>query len=390
MSSPALLLVLAAASSPPPLPPPPVPHIVGGGTAPHYSGWTSFIGMPDLALGPLGNTSFNSPHMQPVDFAVWQAADGTWQLQSCIRNTCVTGCDADGKALQWDHSRLFYRWESPAVANSSTFPLHGWKDVGVVMLGEAAVGERVGGLQAPHVTKWDSTPPRYHMFYGSWSYICQAISTDGKHFTRVLDGGTGRSTIFGEGEGANTRDPMLFQIPSGPATSSFRIVYSAYPQVNDQPHADGVWSRTISFDHSHSASLSLQSFGAWNQTHGALVGYGGATGSGLSASECPFVHNDAASGYYYLLRTQRYDPNGGQTSVYASRDPTNFGIGVQADAYLVTRLPFCAPELVTLADGRVLAVALNPGLDGFRVAQLHFGMQSVQSYQDPTTAAGFE
>jgi hypothetical protein len=54
---------------------------------------------------------------------------------------------------------------------------------------------------------------------------------------------------------------------------------------------------------------------------------GRATGSGLSASDCPFVHNDAASGYYYLLRTQRYDPNGGQTSVYASRDPTNFGVG---------------------------------------------------------------
>jgi hypothetical protein len=38
----------------------------------------------------------------------------------------------------------------------------------------------------------------------------------------------------------------------------------------------------------------------------------------------------------------------------------------------------------------VLAVALNPALDGFRVTQLHFGMQHVQSYQDPTTAAGFE
>ena len=65
----------------------------------------------------------------------------------------------------------------------------------------------------------------------------------------------------------------------------------------------------------------------------------------------------------------------GQTSVYASRDPSNFGVGEQSDAYLVARLPFCAPELVQLSDGRVLVVALAPGLNGFRVAELAFGKQ---------------
>ena len=110
-------------------------------------------------------------------------------------------------------------------------------------------------------------------------------------------------------------------------------------------------------------------------TGGALVGYGGSAGEGGSASECPFVHFDAASGYYYLFRTQRYSPDGGQTSVYASRDPSNFGVGEQSDAYLVARLPFCAPELVELSDGRVLVVALAPGLNGFRVAELAFGKQ---------------
>ena len=120
-------------------------------------GWQSFVGMPDLGRGPLGNASFNSPHMQPVDFAVWQAADGSWQLQSCIRNTCVTGCDPSGAALQWDHSRLFYRWQS-LPSNSSSFPVQGWTDVGVVMLGEPTYGEREGGLQAPHVTRWGHPP----------------------------------------------------------------------------------------------------------------------------------------------------------------------------------------------------------------------------------------
>src|SRR5262249_53113462 len=36
---------------------------------------------PDL--GPYDNR----PAQQPVDFAVWQAKDGTWQLWSCIRGT---------------------------------------------------------------------------------------------------------------------------------------------------------------------------------------------------------------------------------------------------------------------------------------------------------------
>jgi len=39
--------------------------------------WWTVAGNPDL--GPL-----TSPKQQPVDFGVWQAADGTWQLWSCI------------------------------------------------------------------------------------------------------------------------------------------------------------------------------------------------------------------------------------------------------------------------------------------------------------------
>ena len=54
------------------------------------------------------------------------------------------------------------------------------------MIGEPRYGENIGGLQAPHVTRWGD-PPLYHMFYGSWVYICQATSRDGKHFERVLD-----------------------------------------------------------------------------------------------------------------------------------------------------------------------------------------------------------
>ena len=333
--------------------------------------WASIVGMPDLSLGPFGNASFNTPcpgcgNVQPVDFGIWQAADGSWQLQSCIRNT--------GIGAEWNHSRLFYRWESTAT-NASAFPTNArqWHAVGVVMIGEQRYGENQGGLQAPHVTRWGS-PPIYHMFYGSWEWICQATSVDGKHFTRVLNNVTGHSTVFSEGPGANTRDPMLFAIEAQPDLIVFRIVYSAFPVMSGRK-SDGVWSRTLSVaggPHSSAASARLVNPQAWAETRGALVGYGGSAGKGGSASECPFVFFHRVSGYYFLFRTQHYTPNGGQTSVYASFDPSNFGVGYSSDAYLVARLPICAPELVTLADGRVLIVALNTKLDGFRVTELTF------------------
>ena len=55
--------------------------------------WWTVAGDPDLG-------GLTSPDQQPVDFAVWQAVDGTWQLWSCIRNTLCGG-----------KTRLFHRWE---------------------------------------------------------------------------------------------------------------------------------------------------------------------------------------------------------------------------------------------------------------------------------------
>lgn len=50
-------------------------------------------GDPDLG-------KYTSAKQQPVDFGIWQAADGTWQLWSCIRYTTVPGkhaCSIAGK-----------------------------------------------------------------------------------------------------------------------------------------------------------------------------------------------------------------------------------------------------------------------------------------------------
>src|SRR5262245_20831769 len=66
-----------------------------------FGEWWQVAGDPDL--GDLSN-----PKQQPVDFAVWQASDGTWQLWSCIRNTKETG-----------RTRLFYRWEGAKLTDSN-------------------------------------------------------------------------------------------------------------------------------------------------------------------------------------------------------------------------------------------------------------------------------
>ena len=55
--------------------------------------WWTVAHNPDLG-------ACTSDRQQPVDFAVWQAADGAWQLWSCIRFTQLDG-----------HTRLFYRWD---------------------------------------------------------------------------------------------------------------------------------------------------------------------------------------------------------------------------------------------------------------------------------------
>ena len=51
------------------------------GLVPRIEGeWWQISGNPDLG-------KFTTDRQQPVDFAIWQAADGTWQLWSCIRST---------------------------------------------------------------------------------------------------------------------------------------------------------------------------------------------------------------------------------------------------------------------------------------------------------------
>jgi hypothetical protein len=293
--------------------PEPVPAASNTRVAPRIAGdFWQIAGKPDLG-------AIDNPAEQPVDFAIWRAKDGTWQLWSCIRGTKIGG-----------QSRLFYRWEGKQLTDTN------WEPKGIAMEADTTVGETAGGLQAPYVILVGDV---FHMFYGTWEHIAHATSVDGKTFERVIQA-DGTSSMFGEGTGANTRDPMLL-----PVGDEYHLYYTANPGGIGQDFV-----RTS------------KDLATWSS--GSVVARGGQAGTGPSSAECPFVVSNR--GDYFLFRTQHYGSNA-QTSVNRSPDPADFGVDDDRD--LLGSLALAAPEIVQ-ADGAWYIAALLPSLQGIQIAPL--------------------
>ncbi len=288
----------------------PVPTISGD--------WWRIASNPDLGI-------YTSNKQKPVDFGIWQATDGTWQLWSCIRKTKCGG-----------NTRLFHRWEGRELTQQH------WKPMGIAMQADPKLGETIGGLQAPHVIRHQG---RYLMFYGDWGRICLAESEDGKQFKRVLNQ-KGQPDLF-TGPYGNTRDPMVVQIDD-----RFYCYYMGHQE--DEQIQSAIFCRTS------------QDLKTWSDP--VMVSGGGAQATqdrwyGGDA-ECPFVlrYDD----HFYLFRNQRYGPTNLNTQ-YRSPDPLDFG--VDSDRYQISTLPVAAPEIVR-HDGQYYIAALTPELNGIRIARL--------------------
>lgn len=275
--------------------------------------WWQVAGNPNLG-------EYNDPNQEPVDFGLWQAVDGTWQLWSCIRNTKCGG-----------HTRLFHRWEGKNITDTN------WEPKGIAMIASPEYDEPIGGLQAPHVVRYNG---KYWMAYGDWDDICLAVSEDGKNFKRVLDNNKS-AALFTEGPDVNTRDAMLLF-----TKGKWYCYYTACPSKKGY-----VFCRT--------------SDDMRNWSDSAIVAYGGQAGTGWASAECPHVV-ELSQGNYYLFRTQYYGP-GAKTSVYYSRNPLNFGI--DDDSFYVDKFNMAAPEIVKVGDQYYVA-SLNLNLDGIRIAKL--------------------
>ena len=282
--------------------------------------WWSVAGDPDLG-------EYTSPRQQPVDFGIWQAADGTWQLWSCIRNTKCGG-----------HTRLFYRWEGQHLTDTD------WQPMGIAMEADTSLGETKGGLQAPYVFREDGT---YWMFYGDWKRICLARSEDGKEFTRVL-GEDGEPDLF-SGPYPQSRDAMVMR-----DHGLYYCYYTGHlPADADAEHLCAVFCR-VSSDMKHWSEALKVCAGGWPS---GMTWHGG-------DCECPFVarRND----YYVLFRNQHYGHNNHNTQ-YASANPLYFG--VDSDRYMIGTLPVAAPEVFE-HEGQWYVAALKPSLKGIRIARL--------------------
>jgi hypothetical protein len=275
--------------------------------------WWRIADNPDL--GDLFSTN-----QQPVDFGVWQASDGSWQLWSCIRKTKETG-----------YTRLFYRWEGQAVTNTD------WRPKGIVMRAEPKFGEKAGGLQAPFVFRDQS---KFIMLYGGWDDICSASSQGGKDFERISNG-SGKATLFGAKSG-NIRDPMVIRIGD-----VWHCYYTMHPQNKGADYC-----RT---------SINLQD---WSEPR--TVAQGGQAGSGPYSAECPFVV-ELNPGRFYLFRTQHYGKDA-STRVYFSADPFDFGLDNDKEHFVCT-LPVAAPEIIHY-KGEWFIAALLPNLKGIQLSHL--------------------
>ena len=275
--------------------------------------WWQVAGNPDLG-------KYTSDKQQPVDFAVWQAADGTWQLWSCIRHTKCGG-----------HTRLFHRWEGKRLTDAD------WQPKGIAMEAKPELGEAHGGLQAPHVVKHDGL---YWMAYGDWNNMCFATSKDGKTFKRVIQP-NGKTGVFGEGPGANTRDPVLI-----PINGLWHCYYTAFP------HRRGYFYCRTSPD-----------LKRWSPA--CVVLYGGRLGPNPFLIECPHVV-EVLPGEFVMFRNLYYG-EGAQSWVYYSTNPLNFGI--DEDSKLACTMKLAATEVI-LHEGRYYLATLNPGLDGIRIARM--------------------
>ena len=85
--------------------------------------WWQIAGNPNLG-------ELTGEKQQPVDFAIWQAEDGTWQLWSCIRQTKCGG-----------KTRLFHHWEGKALTDAN------WTPREIALRADPDVGETNGGFR---------------------------------------------------------------------------------------------------------------------------------------------------------------------------------------------------------------------------------------------------
>ncbi len=298
-----LILPLAAPASEPSAPD--VPRLAGD--------WWRIATPPTLER-------HHQPGIQTVDFTVFQAADGTWQLISCLRGTAAPG-----------GGRLLYRWEAENLTDTD------WEPRGIFLEADPDLGQREGRTQAPHCVMDGDT---YYLFYNSNGAYCM-ISEDGKEFRhhRNIDG---ELRFFQMG-----RDVMLFD--NRERDGLWYAYYThirpgRYPERNNHtvgartaPALEGPWSRDV-------LDLGVVSPPPPNYR--------------FAFAESPFVffHN----GWHYRLE---------QLNVLASQSPREWDVTILT-ALERNPMAYMAPEIVEHEGEMYIAGYRDHGRDGIFMNRL--------------------
>lgn len=241
---------------------------------------------------------WGTPKAEPVDFTVFKASDGRWQLISCIRHTSQPG-----------KGRLLYRWSSAQLAERN------WRPDGIFLEATGKDGHAEGLLQAPHCIYEDG---KYHLFYNSRGAHLMT-SRDGLVFTPFLKEDGGR-TLFDMG-----RDVMVFD--DRQRSGRWLAYYTAV--------VPGLNLRTK--DHTVHVRSATQLTGPWSEE---AIDVGTPTeppaGYLFAYAESPFIV--FRDGWYYRFE---------QMVVYASRDPLRWERPALTVLMPKDPMRYLAPEIVS-------------------------------------------
>ena len=283
--------------------------------------WWQVADVPDIG-------EYNNDLMEPVDFAVWQATDGTWQLVSCIRY-----CGRKGDF------RVLHRWEGKNLTDTL------WEPKGIFMKSDSALGEQHGWIQAPYVVKKNGI---FKFYYGGGGQICLAEGYDGKNFQRQIQS-NGKTKIIECEEYDRGRDIMIMNY-----NNKYYGYYTGSTVTNWPDGTKGAVFCRIS-----------DNLGCWgketkvSETKENVIPF--------FSSECP--HVITKNGYFFLFKTQEYKPGEQQTTIFRSKDPLNFGIN--SDSYKIRTIPISAPEII-IHNNKYYIAALMPDLKGIRICELNW------------------
>lgn len=248
--------------------------------------WIQLVGRPQLE-------KWASPNVEPVDFTIFQADDGRWQLISCIRKTTHPGA-----------SRLLFQWSSPKLTE-------GWKPEGIFLSSKSEWDHAEGRVQAPfHVN--DGT--KHYLLYNSRGGHLMT-SRNGTEFEPF-----GKKAVFPMGRDVCVLDDR--------ERSGQWIAYYTSPEKGINP---------VTNDHTIRARTAAKLEGPWSETAVEIPPITSPpSGYKFVYAESPLV---VRRGDYYFRFEQLF--------VYRSTDPLKWEGPPIASLAPKDPLKRLAPEIVT-------------------------------------------